>query len=509
MDIDIMIDFGSGLTTVRADVRTDIPVRLRYGLPGASIADRCATTGTLTFALDNSEANSATTKGYYSPGHGSCRTGFRVGLRVALVIPVGLFNYYKFTGTIESLRPTAGQYGEQITYVTCVDWMDEAARHKLALLALQTSKRGDQLITTVLANMTKQPDNTTLATGLDTFPYAGDTWQDERTTALAALQSIAQSEFGYVYIKGGYDGTYAATGTTLTFENRHTRLRKTSTDFAVDESALDVVVRRTRGDVFNRVEVTVHPREVDAGSPVTLFTLKTKPVVRAGETVYIDGRYTDPNQRGVTRVGGANMIAPVATTDYTMNTAEDGSGTNLTASFTVTATFGANTVRFAVANGAAQDGYITSLKCRGDGLYDFEPVTVSAEDSTSQTTYGERTMGIDMPLQTSANVARDAAEYALAGWKDETTRIEKIVFIADNTRAIDFLTAAAEIEPGARVAVIETQTAVAAPFFVQSVEMEIAQRVTTVAWAVIPASEIYEFWVLDTSQLNSTTILVY
>src|SRR4030065_1368367 len=76
--IDLKLD-GVNWTDVTADARASVEIAVQYGISGTGPADRVAQTGTLSFALDNSEHNSGGLIGYYAPGHANCRNGFEGG----------------------------------------------------------------------------------------------------------------------------------------------------------------------------------------------------------------------------------------------------------------------------------------------------------------------------------------------------------------------------------------------------------------------------------------------
>src|SRR5262245_22310894 len=110
---------------VTRDVRADTPIRLEYGIQGAGPTDRVASTGALTFALNNAANNSARTVGYYSPNHPSVRAGFGIGMGVRLSFLYEGTRYYKWRGTLQSIQPSPGVYGNKRVLCTAVDWMDE------------------------------------------------------------------------------------------------------------------------------------------------------------------------------------------------------------------------------------------------------------------------------------------------------------------------------------------------------------------------------------------------
>lgn len=91
------------------------------------------------------------------------------------------------------------------------------------------------------------------------------------------------------------------------------------------------------------------------------------------------------------------VIVPTATTDYTMNTASDGSGTDLTASFTVVQTDFGNKSKLVVTNNSASTGYKTLLKIRGDAIANTSPSYVLNEDAGVMAVYGRRILNLKSP----------------------------------------------------------------------------------------------------------------
>ena len=69
-------------TDVSADVLQSDKPRFESGIRDNGATDRVASTGRLTFTLDNSNLNSAGLAGYYSPGHANARSGFSTGIPV-------------------------------------------------------------------------------------------------------------------------------------------------------------------------------------------------------------------------------------------------------------------------------------------------------------------------------------------------------------------------------------------------------------------------------------------
>jgi hypothetical protein len=269
---------------------------------------------------------------------------------------------------------------------------------------------------------------------------------------------LMMSEFGYAYSKG--DTTQ---GGTLRFENRHYRPTHTTSlcDFNNDMDRDGLQITGSQDDLANKVQVFVHPTRIgDSADPTAGFVLggmalfqlqKTSTLIGALEiNDAIFGPYRDPITREV--IGGTNFINPVATTDYTMNSAADGSGTDLTANFTVLASFTGQGVRFTIVNNTVTPAYLTKLQARGDGIYRYETMI----EVTVAGTFGTRVLAIDMPYQNDLSVASDIAAYLAAVQATGYPRVKSVKFLAN--RSLAWLTQALQREPGDCITVTETAT---------------------------------------------------
>ena len=205
--IEMKLD-GVNWTDVTADVSGQDGINFSYGIPGFSPTDRSASTGRLSFALNNSQENSASTLGYYNPRHGSCRSGFALGCPTRVVISAGTYYgdgeygdihygspWYKFYGKITSITVDSASYGDRKSRVEVNDFVYEMGRQKIDLLDVQLSRRSDLLFGDIIGNMSLAPTNTDYNVGQETFTYAADDLKDERNTALGAAQKCVMSEF--------------------------------------------------------------------------------------------------------------------------------------------------------------------------------------------------------------------------------------------------------------------------------------------------------------------------
>lgn len=578
---------GNGWTTI--DDLTTEPIRMRRGMTGSGPNDRVATTGSLTFSLDNSATNAAGLIGSYSPNHVNKRTGFKLGIGVRLAltpehapiaiasssidnpteittavahgltsgdtvvvaghagstpsingtyvatvlsptvftIPVNVTadgtggtvtrrnTYYVFSGTLDSIQPSAGLYaGDLQVRCTAVDWMNEAAKMRVTGIPTQLGKRADELFATLVASVPTQPIAIEIQTGSETYPYALDDAQDESDSILTLFQRIASSELGYIYIKGD-----RSQGGTLVFESRRHRATQTANadNFTDVRQLCALAMAQSRGDVINKLQTISHQRRVDAAATTVLARLENPILVGPNTSITLLMAFRDPDQEAA-RVGGTDMVAPVSGTDYIANTAADGSGSNVTSSVSVVANYGGNGVRWTVTNNGAAGAYLTLLQARGRGLYGFQNAILEAEDDESQINYGEHASTIDMHYQADPSVASEAAIYVVNLYKDPATQVQSAEFVVPYTDValLDRLLRRAISD---RVGITEQVTGLTTVgnvgsqqvgYFINAIDLTLDGRNTlALSWLLAPADKT-AYWLLEVvgrSELDATTVL--
>ena len=451
--------------TVLSDAQRVPAITIDYGL-GAGPLDLVAGTGSMTFALDNGPSNSAATLGLYSPDHANCLAGWGLGIRVRFAYTLSGTTYYKFLGTVDNIDPMSGLYQERKVLVTAVDWMEEAAIYK-PNTGTQESKRADEVLDTLVDAMPKQPYSRDFDTCEATFDYALDTDRSEADPVMTVMQRLAASEgLGRIYVKGDTVG-----GGVLKLESRIARFAPSSVA-TFNDTMIRLSAPHGRRTLINRVKATTHPREVGSAASTNVFNLARATgtsihLVRAGATVVFDGAYRDTTNAN-RRFGATDLVAPVATTDYTMNELASGGGASATADFSVSAEFGANRVRLTVTNNGAVDAYITLLKCRGRKLADYDSVDTIATDDDSITEFGERELVVDMTYESEAIAAQSTAEYILGVWSQPAASDIAMPLIPANDT--DLATIIAR-EPGDAITITESVTGVNSVHYINHVSM--------------------------------------
>ncbi|HXG88763.1 MAG TPA: hypothetical protein VNJ02_10540 [Vicinamibacterales bacterium] len=493
---------GGGWTDLTADTTSD-RYRLSYGIKTHRPEVRVAESGTLAFQMRNDEANSGALLGYYSPFHAMKRPGWGFGIPVRLKQVYGADTRY-WMGRLDQIIPEPGQFESRRVACVAVDFMNEAARAN-APTPIQVNKRSDQVFSAVLANMTEQPALTSIEAGRDVYVYALDNVSQD-TKVMAIWADLAKSELGIIACVRD-----ATVGQTLKFEARTTRTLVTSVLCTLDNTMHGLEFPGGRSDILNVFRVKAFPRTIGVGIIIAKIDAPIEQAINPGETRTLFFDYTDPVQRD-TKIGATNQIAPVATTDYLMNAAADGSGANLTSSFSVVASFFSSSVMLAITNNGTIPGRVRTLQVRGDGIYALNPVTAEASDATSKATYGANVTSIEMIYQSNALVASDASLYLKEVFKDPLANVRAVRFLANQSAVL--LTAALTGDISARVRLAETVAGltVATEYFINGIEFGVSETETLdVTWWLAPASTTV-YWQLGTAgagELGVSTRLSY
>lgn len=504
--LELFIGSPAAWVNVMSDVAEHIICS--YGIDGDTANDRIASAGRLAFSMNNSELNSAKTLGYYSPLNASKRTGFDFNLPVRFKISYGGDTSYKFLGKLSDIEPIPGKHGPRLVHCAALDWFNDAAQIVCPDLGAQEDIRSDALVSLILdaLDADDQPAARSIETGLEVFALALDgSASGSRPTVREVLNQICMSEFGYCYPKG--DSTQ---GGTFVFESRVHRQANPSVTFTLTDALLDAGgtfdLPSSRDDVYSRFHVTVHPVSIDPSPTTVLYSLQTTEILMAPSETNdsLFGPFRDPTTNE--QIGGIDTVDPEAVTDYQMNSLPNGSGTDHTADFTVTATRTGGGVRWTITNNGNEPAYITRLQLRGKEIRRYETVY----EKTVANAYGNRVLDVDLPFQNNANFAGDVANHLSDIEAVPYAHIKSVRFNAnlDASR----MQAAILREPGDRVRVTETVTGIDALFTINRVELEYQLGgILWCTWGLEPALAV-SYWQLGVSShdaLGSETILAF
>lgn len=507
-NIKVELYLSAAWVNVSADVMKRMSVK--YGNWEHGPTARVTQTGTFEFALNNTATNSGAVVGYYSPGHASCRTGFKQGVRVRLTFYWGVSTKVKFLGRLADISPVSGSRREGVTRCIAVDWMDEFAKFApvdIGQLGLATlgDKTAPQLIDGLINLMPADAQPLvppSYDSGSEYFTYAfNDT--GEGTSALSLAQEAVLSDYGWLDMRG--DGT-------LLFRNRHSASIATSSLTLTSANIIDIEAPTSLDDVvFNLVRVTANPMLVSSDIEV-LYRQESGPqTLKAGVSYVFWIRYSLPDSdRVLAGLGypfGPGSLVPY--TDYVLNSLPDGSGIDRTSASTVTASWYASHAKITIMPGV--DCYLMLLQLRGTAVYSLEHRTLQAGSTQS---YGQRLLELDMHYMGDINVAQALADTLLDRYKTASNRVWSVTISPHKNN--DALINAVNIETGDILTVSDTVTGIAsAKVRVNGIALEIDGKAFEIRRMTFCTEPAFSYdgaaWILNDgtySVLGTTTSLV-
>ena len=506
-------DTGEVITSRLLSVQTERGKDFPSQLTGKSIA------GKLVAVLNNES-------GDYSPfkADGDLYGNLLPGRKVQLIagynkafaydFPFVFTNLPIWSGFIDTIIPSVSVNEAKTATLTALGPLATIAQRDTNV-SLQTSQRTDQLISTILVDTGWSADDLDLEQGQTTitkyFSASGN--------ALAAIRSVEETEAGF--IGESHDGK-------IRFENRSFRMTNASSivsnyvfsDATSATYSYETIVQEDPlPSIFNEFEAQAVT--YTNGSLTTLWTLgesgTASPSLPAGDTITYIAQYP-PLTEGVLASEIAGQVSvnawttPASSTDYTVNAAADGSGTNLTSSVAVSVTKTSNRMTIALTNNSITDGYITALKARGTTLVTSDPTRVSSEDSTSQTAFRKRTYKSKAKWFPSSAEAQNWTSYSLSIFKDPSPRLT-ISFTANKSAAMLAAALASDISHRITVTADSARTVLGIDedFIIENIRHKVSQGNTLhqTTFELSPASSSAGFWALGYGSLSDDTKLSY
>ena len=391
--------------------------------------------------------------------------------------------YTLFRGRIFSITPHP-HYSKEDCYILAVDGMDVLARAEISTEMHEDDKTG-VLVGDILDQAGWDADRRTLDTGIDTLPYVW--WNNAK--AMLAINQLEESQLGMFWVDGaGY----------ARWEDRHHRLKgqHTTARHEFDNSMVDITYEYSLKNIINRAIALFIPRTEQ--SSAVIWTLEEgTPSIAPGETYTFEAEYDYPAK---------SVVTPVANTDYTINSASDGSGDDLSGDMTVTFTGYGESASVSIVSAAAVIAYITLFQIRGASITDDEAITRTKEDSTSQDDYGLHSKYLTVPFQSSLATTESLAQWLVSTYKDSIPDIKMNIMNADFEMWRELL--ARDISD--RIAVKNTNLGLDADYFINKIKHRISQggKLHEAEWTLESADDT-EYWILGTSLLGTGTRLCY
>ena len=492
---DLLAYISGSFVSIASDVMCHkAPITAMRGITGRSIDSRVASPGSLTCTLDNGESNSAGLLGYYSPDHANMRANFGRNTIVQLKITSGGNTRYLWRGYITDLQPTPGRYKDRESHLTATDFMQRMAEHRLDLIPVQEDKRSDQLVQTILSNMSVTPINDSIETDKFTLPFALSSEMDEKSTAMSAMQKVCQTVLGYIYIRGDISD-----GETFVFQREETRARQASAA-TLNNTMSELRTSRNVDELKNKVIGLTHPVRVDESADTLLYELDNEIPLDGGDTQVVTFKYKDPNNQAI-RISATDVVTPlVADTHYRMSAYANGVANDMTSSLSITPTVGGNAVEAELENTGGQRGFINLINIFGKGIYYYNPVEHSVESGA-----GDRPITYDFFYLSDPYRAKGFLQALHYRASTELTHVDSVSFLADYDATL--MGYAMTVDIGDRVTIVEAATGLSDDYTINKITYTIQTNGTLkVDWALEPA-DAHTYFTLNSSQLNGSHVL--
>lgn len=293
-----------------------------------------------------------------------------------------------FYGVIADILP---MYGERPKVNIYVDDGFSRLRNK-ARVALQTGITVDTAIGAVLdaVNWSSRWGRSLAVSG-DTIPYfygSGD------RSAADECESLANSFLGNFFIAADGSARYIT----------RTTIGSSVADFDQSEASKDIRNPQPWENYRNVVRLTTHVRN-STGSALLYEQFGDAVSIASGETLT---DFVSLTFNGAS-VPALSLDTPVANVDYTINSAANGSGSDVSGSCTVTVTRLGDRAKRVIVNSSGATAYVTSFQITGEAIYErnvsdvYYPRDPTTVDDPSE-------FFMDLPWQQNVNTAISFAD---------------------------------------------------------------------------------------------------
>ena len=348
-----------------------------------------------------------------------------------------------YIGWIDSLSPSAG-ISPDTCVVTAQAWNSRAALSEVSI-PVQESVTYDAVLDKILETARVYPPGTSswflgvvgeselglttevgatstvanFEAGISTVLFAGDEWTDS-TTIFGACQQVVGREYGRMW--QARDGVLNAV-------NRHKLITDKTVDFTFANTMSNMEYSYgSSEDMANVVSVKAKTRRETAGQVVAGLQ---NAVAISGGGGTTDITYIIESQDSGVSLAVKSPLTPVGGTDFDINIASDGTGTDITSDCTgaiIADQSFATRVGVRYTNNNASDGYILAgAQLRGTKLDQFAVVEQETQDDTSIATYGKRQLTWNYSMD-STTTADSVADFILRERKDPRGRVKTISF---------------------------------------------------------------------------------
>ena len=518
------------------DITADVLYRGRqweHGIQSSAPLDRIADVGMARFYLRNDSQSGVEYR--YTPGHVNCVPGFSVKTKVKIVAAWNGHTKTVFFGWIPPdgiTQPTAANH---------------SALHQTVTLApIGTNKTLGDVATDLLSLIEVKPSRVDIGDCEEVFTSTNETVR-ENTTIYTELNKALLSEVGYAYIKYEEDSIY---NDILRIDGRKSRSSVQpfrSSDYS-DGTEPGRLLKEDGGGILlddelklpaagkllldqmdefdyiegissyavqngahftNRVLGKCYPKKI--GATAEIYRLQTPLSLKAGETRdKLRVRYLVED--GYVGVAASN----VSLKSKAMYSDTGGTATDLSASLTVTGTYGAGDAELTLVNGGTVDGYVVGaagvpgIVLQGDPIYIGDTITQIVDIATEGSEfYGHMEMTLDQKYQSDPQRNYAQIEILANRYSERINTIQSIEFCANSSNILAGLYMLCDV--GAKIPLKYEGANVDDYYYIQGIRVKQQGNLTFCTYIVKPAIyDNYLFWQLGTadfSELGETTVL--
>ena len=394
---------GDGIPETDISSKVVSNISGQYGIMSANEGDRTPAAGKITFELENKD-------GDYE------FAAALVGRTVSVTLTYARFEKQVFFGYVTPSSMDSGPTLPLHVKITVSDWFHSANNSRTRLLALETFKRANEALTSLINTTANPPAFTNFDTGTEVFSNMFDA-AGSKAKVYSELDKIIKSELGYIYLRFR-DTTY---GETLRMENKYARgSARSYTDFPINVLENNDYLKHSEGaggflkfhgpagevgqiklsefwradlgifhydanwtigkNVVNEYSVTNTVRKTDT-SLTTIYSLGSPIPIGTSEKVYINANYTNPT--GGSIISAANVQTPASGIDILFVQNQDGTGTNYISNLAKTFHAGATGFSQGFLN-FGPPGYLVFFRVQGYGIYKYNPVETVSENTESK-----------------------------------------------------------------------------------------------------------------------------
>jgi len=310
------------------------------------------------------------------------------GRRVKLWVKTGTAGtaYPVIYGRISDMKPISGINQVKMTVVDDT----QILKDEVVSMIIQEDQQVDDLINLVLDEVGWPSADRSIEGITDTIPY----WWADGVSAWDALNELAECVLGQFFISADGKATF--------YSRSHSSVASVSITEEDIHSQIDIP--QPYENIRNSIRINIRPR---AEANTQLWELQNKTPVSSSDSVEIWAEFSYNN----VDVPAISVTTPVATSDYTMNTAADGSGSDLTSDFDVDIYNFAKRSKLTITNNSASDGYITMFKLNGTAAYVPNIFSVESQDAASIAIYKKRSFLLESDWYQDTNLANAFVDY--------------------------------------------------------------------------------------------------